>query len=67
MTARRSLLGYAVGAVGAALLGGCTPRTGDRVYVGPDGAVAAYELARGREVGRISVPGLVEVRLARRA
>ncbi|HET8681088.1 MAG TPA: hypothetical protein VFM54_04360 [Micromonosporaceae bacterium] len=41
--------------------------TGDRVYVGLDGAVAAYELARGREVGRIGVPNLVELHLARRA
>ncbi|HZN18811.1 MAG TPA: hypothetical protein VFB84_11640 [Micromonosporaceae bacterium] len=41
--------------------------TGDRVYVGLDGAVAAYELAHGREVARVGVPGLVELRLARPA
>jgi hypothetical protein len=33
-----------------------------RVYVGQDAAVVTYDLATGRGVGRVAVPGLVSLR-----
>lgn len=35
---------------------------GKRVYVGQDAAVVSYDLATGRDVGRVAAPGLVSLR-----